>query len=317
MKFKCLFLVLLAFAWLVLALQDPKQTIPDLSKVELGQKLFFDPALSLDSSVSCASCHMPQYAFSDTLSFSRCVHGRFGLRNAPSIMNLNANELMFYDGRAKDLKDQVHFPIQDPNEMNLAMEVLVQRLLKDKRYKAYFQTVFHENPNAENLADAIAEFEKTLQTSNTPFDAFMSGDESAISESAKRGRDLFLSDKTKCFDCHFGPDFTGDEFRNIGLYDGIQWSDRGRFNVSKDSADLGRFKVPGLRNVGVTGPYMHNGAFKTLEQVIDYYSNLYAVVGKPVNLDTSLVKPLHLTKAEKQDLLSFLNALTDRQFLNR
>jgi cytochrome c peroxidase len=288
-----------------------------LSKEELGKLLFFEKALSLDSSVSCSSCHIPAYAFSDTSALSSGVDGKLSLRNAPGIMNLHANEAMFYDGRAKNISDQVHFPIQDPNEMNLAMLEAVKRLNKDLKYKNIFNSIFHSDANEVNIAEAISAFEMTLQTSNTPFDAFMSGDESAINESAKRGRELFLSEKAKCFDCHFGPDFTGDEFKNIGLYDGADWKDLGRFNISKDSTDIGKFKVPGLRNVGVTGPYMHNGKFKTLEEVIEYYTNPYALVKNPINLDTSLLKPIDFTEQEKADLLSFLKSLTDKQFLNR
>ncbi len=320
MKFKYSILFLLLAATIMLALHAPKQEVPksvELSKEELGKLLFFEKALSLDSTVSCASCHLPQFAFSDTTAFSDGVNGKLGLRNAPGIMNLHPNEPMFYDGRAKDLVGQVHFPIQDPNEMNLAMLEVVKRLNNDKEYKNFFNSTFHSEANEANIAQAIAAFELTLQTSNTPFDAFMSGDESAISESAKRGRELFLSDRAKCFDCHFGPDFTGDEFKNIGLYDAKEWADAGRFNASKDSADIGKFKVPGLRNVGVTGPYMHNGKFKTLEQVIEYYANPFATVKKPINMDASLLKPINFTAQEKSDLVNFLKSLTDKQFLNR
>lgn len=320
MKVKYSILFFLLALVVVLALKNPKQEVPKsvrISKEELGKFLFFEKALSLDSTVSCSSCHIPAFAFSDTTALSDGVHGKLGLRNAPGVMNLHANEPMFYDGRAKDLVDQVHFPIQDPNEMNLAMIEVVKRLNKDPKYKNFFNALFQAEASAANIADVIAAYELTLQTSNTPFDAFMSGDESAISESAKRGRELFLSDRAKCFDCHFGPDFTGDEFKNIGLYDAKEWNDVGRFKISNDSSDIGKFKVPGLRNVGVTGPYMHNGKFKTLEEVIDYYSNPYLTVKNPVNLDASLVKPINFTEQEKADLLSFLKSLTDKQFLNR
>ncbi len=320
MKVKYSILFFLLALVVVLALKNPKQEVPKsvrISKEELGKLLFFEKALSLDSTVSCSSCHIPAFAFSDTTALSDGVHGKLGLRNAPGVMNLHANEPMFYDGRAKDLADQVHFPIQDPNEMNLAMIEVVKRLNKDPKYKNFFIALFQAEASAANIADVIAAYELTLQTSNTPFDAFMSGDESAISESAKRGRELFLSDRAKCFDCHFGPDFTGDEFKNIGLYDAKEWNDVGRFKISNDSSDIGKFKVPGLRNVGVTGPYMHNGKFKTLEEVIDYYSNPYLTVKNPVNLDASLVKPINFTVQEKADLLSFLKSLTDKQFLNR
>lgn len=287
------------------------------TKEELGQQLFFDKGLSLDSSLSCASCHIPTYAFSDTVALSKGYQGRLGLRNAPSVMNMKFRDLMFYDGRAASLRDQVHFPISDPNEMNLAYEVAIQRIAANPVYAKAIMQLYQSLPNASNIADAIASFEETLESSETPFDRFMSGDTNAISESAKRGRELFLGDKAKCFDCHFGPDFTGDEFRNIGLYNGKEDKDAGRFNVTKDSADLGKFKVPGLRNIGVTGPYMHDGRFKTIEAVINYYNNPSAFVKNPKNIDPLLQAPLNLSKEEKEDLKNFLLSLTDKRFINR
>jgi cytochrome c peroxidase len=143
----------------------------------------------------------------------------------------------------------------------------------------------------------------------------MAGDNSALNASAKRGRKLFLGNKAKCFDCHFGPDFTGNEFKNIGLYDAQKWTDKGLYNQTHMEQDLGKFKVPGLRNVAVTGPYMHNGQFKTLEEVIAYYANPYAFVKAPINMDSSLLKPSRLTQQEQKDLLAFLNALTDKAFV--
>jgi cytochrome c peroxidase len=232
-------------------------------------------------------------------------------------MNVKFRDRFFYDGRAKDIIDQVHFPIQDPNEMNLSMDSLVQRLSVNSNYVKWFNAIYKEGPTKQNIADAIAAYEMTLETSNTPFDAFMNDVPNSLNESEQRGRDVFLSDKAKCFDCHFGPDFTGDEFKNIGLYDGLKWNDKGLFGITKDSADLGKFKVPGLRNVGVTGPYMHNGAFKTLKEVIDFYDNPFSTVAKPINIDESLKKPLGLTPQEKEDLLNFLLSLTDKQFKNR
>lgn len=288
-----------------------------LTKVELGQQLFFDKGLSLDSSVSCASCHIPEFAFSDTVAFSTGFQGRKGLRNAPSVMNMKFRDLMFFDGRAKDLRDQVHFPVSDPNEMNLSYDMAIQRIAANPVYAKAIMQLYQSLPNATNVADAIASFEETLESSETPFDRFMSGDENAISESAKRGRELFLGDKAKCFDCHFGPDFTGDEFRNIGLYNGLEDKDAGRFSVTKDSADLGKFKVPGLRNIGVTGPYMHDGRFKTIEAVIAYYNNPSAFVKQAVNVDPLLAQPLNLSKQEQEDLKNFLLTLTDNRFINR
>lgn len=285
------------------------------SAAELGEKLFFDPILSKDSSLSCAGCHKPDFAFADTFAISPGVGGVLGIRNAPSVMNMAFRDLMFYDGRAKDLTDQVHFPIEDPAEMNLQMNSAVQRLKSHREYKKWFDQLFSDGVTAENIAASIAAYERTLETDNSAFDRYMNGERTALSESAKRGRKIFLSDKAKCFDCHFGPDFTGDDFRNIGLYDEKKYVDKGRFLVTKNPADVGKFKVPGLRNVGVTEPYMHDGSFKTLRDVIDYYDNPYKFVSEPVNIDSLLVKPLGLTEEEKTDLEAFLHALTDNRFI--
>ena len=283
---------------------------------ELGEKLFFDPVLSLDSSISCATCHKPEFAFADSVAISPGVDGAIGRRNAPSVMNIASRDAFFYDGRAISLEDQVHFPIEDPMEMNLKMEALVQRLRNNKNYNTWFQEIFGSAPDKNNIAKAIATFESSLETDDSAFDQYMNGDRSKMSESAKRGRKLFLSDRAKCFDCHFGPDFTGDEFKNIGLYDEKKYKDKGRFEVTKNKEDLGKFKVPGLRNVAVTGPYMHDGSFATLREVIDYYDDPYRTVALPINMDTLVQKPLHLTEEEKQDLEAFLITLTDSRFLN-
>ena len=296
----------------------PKNTSIDYAvkdEIALGKQLFFDPILSSDSSLSCASCHKPNFAFADSVSISFGVGQRLGIRNAPSIMNLDPNAPMFYDGRARNLQDQVHFPIQDSNEMRLSTKDLLDRLTRHKLYAPWFQTLYQQAPSIELLSKAIAAYEQTLQSAQTPFDAFMAGDNSALNASAKRGRKLFLGNKAKCFDCHFGPDFTGNEFKNIGLYDAQKWTDKGLYNQTHMEQDLGKFKVPGLRNVAVTGPYMHNGQFKTLEEVIAYYANPYAFVKAPINMDSSLLKPSRLTQQEQKDLLAFLNALTDKAFV--
>ncbi|MEY2830215.1 MAG: hypothetical protein RIQ33_2073 [Bacteroidota bacterium] len=282
-----------------------------ISKIDLGKKLFFDTILSENYTKSCASCHIPEYGFADTVAFSVGVHHRKGKRNAPSINDLADRPLLFYDGRATSLENQVHFPIEDINEMNLPIHEAVKRLNKSKAYQKLFMEAFGEAPNRKNLEIAIAEFERTLQTINTPFDKFMNDDSTAINASAQRGREIFMGTKAKCFDCHFSPDFTGDEFKNIGLYDGKKYNDVGRFAITKNKHDIGKFKVPGLRNVANTAPYMHNGMFKTLREVIDYYDNLYAVVKQPINLDSTLEKPLLLTEQEKIDIESFLQSLSN------
>lgn len=283
------------------------------TKEELGELLFSDPILSQNNQISCASCHIPEFAFSDTSKLSKGVDGKLGSRNTPSAMNMTDRNFFFHDGRAETLEDQAAGPIENPVEMNLPIAEAIKRLNDDENYRNYFKKIYKESPNRSNLLDAIASFERTLETSNTPFDRFMNKDKSAISEAAKRGQIIF-NEKGKCFDCHFGPDFTGDEFRNIGLYNGKDLNDLGRYDVTKDSADIGKFKVPGLRNIAITAPYMHNGMFQTLTEVIDYYDTPTAFVKGSINSDSLLSKPLGLTKEEKSDLLQFLNTLTDDRF---
>ena len=283
------------------------------TKEELGELLFSDPILSENNQISCASCHIPDFAFADTSKVSKGVNGKLGSRNTPSAMNMNDRSFFFHDGRSETLEEQAAGPIENPVEMNLPIAEAIKRLNADKNYKTYFKAIYKESPNRSNLLDAIASFERTLETSNTPFDRFMNKDKSAISEAAKRGQIIF-NEKGKCFDCHFGPDFTGDQFRNIGLYNAKDLNDKGRSEITKDSTDIGKFKVPGLRNIAVTGPYMHNGMFKTLSEVIDYYDTPTAFVKVSINSDSLLLKPLGLTKAEKSDLLEFLHTLIDDRF---
>ena len=284
--------------------------------VGLGEKLFFDPILSLDNTISCASCHKPEFAFADNVAISPGVGGAMGTRNAPSVMNMADRSIMFFDGRADNLIHQVLFPIEDPLEMNLPADEAVRRLSQHKDYQRWFRKIFNEAPTIENLSRAIAAYEESLETFDTPFDRWMKGDKNAMSESAIRGRALFVGERTKCFDCHFGPDFTGDEFRNIGLFDNDKYRDVGRFAITKDSSDLGKFKVPGLRNIAITAPYMHDGSFKTLREVIDYYDNPFNTIHRPINIDTLLTQPLNLSEQDKVDLENFLFALTDVRFLN-
>ncbi len=306
--------------WL-LSIQNTKYSVnndlQDIStKIELGQKLFFDPILSLDMSISCASCHKPEFAFADNEKLSFGVNDSIGLRNTPSVMNMASRPYFFYDGRSPSLEEQAIGPIENPLEMNLSYEKAVDRVRLNKEYSALFKKIYSSEPDSQNIAHAIASFEKSLESNGSaPHDIWINDiDTLALSKSQLRGRELFISDEFKCFDCHFGPDFTGDEFRNIGLYDEITLLDKGRFDVTKDSSDLGKFKVPGLRNVALTAPYMHNGMFQTLEEVIDYYSNPYDFVKDPVNMDSLMIEPLNLSEQQKRDLVNFLHSLTDRSF---
>lgn len=275
--------------------------------------LFEEKLLSLDSSISCASCHRPEFAFADTSAFSPGVNGTLGNRNTPSVMNMLNRPYFFYDGRAATLADQALGPIANPLEMNLAIEEALIRLNSHQLYSRYFKRVFKSEATAENLGQALQAFQETLESGSTPFDRWAKGNPEAMSSDAIAGRQIFMN-KGKCFDCHFGPDFTGDEFRNIGLFDDKSWNDPGRFSITKDSSDLGRFKTPGLRNVAVTAPYMHNGRFKTLEEVIEFYDQPRAFVPEAIQTDSIMSQPLMLSNLEKKQLLAFLEALTEERY---
>ncbi|MDQ1090170.1 MULTISPECIES: cytochrome-c peroxidase [unclassified Siphonobacter] len=287
-----------------------------LSKVELGKKLFFDPILSEDRTISCASCHKPEFAFADTMSFSLGVRNTPGERNTPSAMNLAGRLQLFWDGRSSSLEMQALEPIANPTEMNLPIAEAVSRLNGDKFYAKAFRKLYKSDVTATQLAEVIAAYERTLETSNTPYDRYINGDDAAMSASAIRGRNLFIG-KANCANCHSGEDFTADRFKNIGLFDGKDLLDQGRFRIVKDSTYLGHFKVPGLRNVALTAPYMHNGMFKTLREVINYYNHPDQFVKNGFNRDPSLSTPLNLSEGDITDLEAFLHALTDDQFTKK
>jgi cytochrome c peroxidase len=282
------------------------------NKVDLGKELFFDKILSEDKTISCASCHKPEFAFADNEPTSKGVHGLRGTRNTPSCMNMASREHFFWDGRAATLEEQALGPIENPVEMNLSIEEAIERLNASEKYVSAFNKLYFSNPTESNLANALAEFQRSLEgQGETPHDRWINDEKlNPMTPSQVRGRELFMEDG-KCFDCHFGPDFTGDEFRNIGLYDANELTDMGRFDFTKDSTDIGKFKTPGLRNVELTAPYMHNGMFKTLEEVIDYYDNPYNFVRNPIGMDSLMIEPLNLTEQEKTDLVNFLKSLTD------
>jgi cytochrome c peroxidase len=281
---------------------------------ELGKMLFMDSILSEDYTLSCASCHKPEFAFADTVTFSKGVRNQIGNRNTPTAMNVLNRPFFFWDGRATSLEEQALIPIENPVEMNLSADSAVARLINNPFYKESFLRIYGELPSKARLASALAAFERTLETGSR-FDNFSNGDTSALTASEKRGLEIF-NEKGKCFDCHFGPDMTGDEFRNIGLYDEINNKDQGRFIVSKDSTDLGKIKVPSLRNVAVTGPYMHDGSFKTLKEVIEYYNDPSILRPKSINRDSLLSKPLGLNPQEISDLEAFLHTLTSNRFIH-
>ncbi|TAD82443.1 MAG: cytochrome-c peroxidase [Bacteroidetes bacterium] len=293
----------------------PESTPRANGAAALGQQLFLENLLSKDSSISCASCHQPQFAFADTAALSIGINGKPTRRNTPSVLNMASRGIFYWDGRAESLEQQALMPIEHPNEMGLPLTEAVARLNAIPSYVKAFKAAFGQRPNAQNIGLALAAFEKTLETDSSKLDMWEGGDGPvALTDAEERGRQLFVGDKAKCFDCHFTPDFTGDEFKNIGLYDGKTLADAGRFIITEKPEDLGKFKVPGLRNVAATAPYMHNGMFKTLEEVVSFYNNPRAVVANPINIDSSLAQPLGLTAQEQADLVAFMHTLTDKRY---
>jgi cytochrome c peroxidase len=308
------FCTLLIIGGLFIASTSFEEQSADIkTSAALGKKLFSEKILSKDSSVSCASCHIPAYAFADTVAFSIGIGGKLTQRNTPSVLNMKNRPYYFWDGRAATLAAQSLMPIQNPDEMGLPVDEAVKRLNQSAEYKRLFQKIFKQKPSAQNLAAAIAAYEQTLETVDSKFDDW-SNNLKKLTAAEERGRQLFVGDKAKCFDCHRMEDFTTDEFKNIGLYNGKELNDAGLYNVTKKESDKGKFKTPGLRNIAVTAPYMHNGIFKTLEEVVEYYNDPSKIVINYINIDDALKKPLGLTANEKKDLVSFLETLTDKKY---
>lgn len=319
MKFRnpsyCYLLMSALILFIVLGFSIIDTTPIEFKAVSLGKLLFNEKMLSKDSSVSCASCHKPEFAFADTAAFSLGINSQPTLRNTPSVLNMKNRPYFFWDGRAASLQEQALMPIQNPREMGLPIKDAIHRLNESSFYKNYFQKVYKEYPNEKNLADAFSAFESTLETVDSKFDDW-SNNIKKLTKSEEKGRRIFLSEKAKCFNCHLQEDFTNDDFKNIGLFDGSVLNDSGRISITHQQKDLGKFKTPGLRNVAVTAPYMHNGIFKTLEEVVNYYNDPKKIIPNSINIDPDLSKPLGLTSQEKKDLVAFLKTLTDKKFIS-
>jgi cytochrome c peroxidase len=274
------------------------------AKIALGRRLFFDTRLSLDHSMSCATCHDPEKGFTDALRLSPGFGGKALRRHSPTVLNAVHNVVQFWDGRAKDLAEQATLPIMSGDEMNMGSEErVIERLTSDPDYRKSFQELYGVRPNLKLVGDAIAAYEATLVTPDSPFDRYMRGEKSALSEAQKRGLALFVG-KASCTQCHTGLNFTDNGFHNLGV--GTSGADQGRFEVTKDPADRGKFKTPTLRNVSITAPYMHDGSVATLEEVVDFYNK----GGGDAEGKSELMFELDLTAQEQKDLVAFLKSLT-------
>lgn len=290
--------------------------------VELGRLLFYDPILSLDSTVSCASCHQQALAFTDGRRKSIGINERMGRRSALSLANVGFNyKGLFWDGRSPSLEEQALHPVTDNNEMGHTWPSLLQKLNRNRFYQQKFQVAYPlqvpKKITQKQVANALAQFQRTLISTNSKYDQVLEG-KASFSAAEARGMDIFF-DKSdilpvaECGHCHTDPLFTNLNFENNGIdsFDSHN-PDKGRAEISGRKYDKGMFKVPTLRNIAVTAPYMHDGRFQSLEEVIDHYNT----GGHPgINVSPN-VMPLHLNERDKADLIAFLNTLTDETFLN-
>ncbi|MEX2188991.1 MAG: cytochrome c peroxidase [Pirellulales bacterium] len=283
------------------ALPVPSDNPLTEAKIELGKQLYFDPRLSRDNTVSCASCHDPAKGWSNGEAVATGIGGQKGGRSAPTIVNSAYQHFQFWDGRAAELEGQALGPIQNPIEMDLTLEELVEKLNKIEGYKKQFQGVFGTDATSAGVAKAIASFERTVLSGDAPFDRYKAGDTKALSEAGERGRVVFFN-KAQCSSCHSGPNFTDGAFHNIGIGMEHEQPDEGRKSESKLEGDRGAFKTPTLREIARTGPYMHDGRLNTIDDVVEYYNK----GGTPNPQLDEAIFPLNLTDEQKKDLVTFL-----------
>jgi cytochrome c peroxidase len=288
------------------AVPVPSANLPSQAKVELGKQLYFDGRLSKSGQVSCAFCHNPFAGFADPRRTSVGVDGGVGGRQAPTVLNTAFNPLQFWDGRAGSLEEQAIGPIQNPVEMGETHEGVVAKLNRIPGYREQFQAVFGANVSLQGVADAIAAYERTVISTNSRFDRYVLGDHQAMEDAAVRGMALFKG-KARCLFCHNGPNFTDNQFHNLGVPQvGPRKEDLGRYEITRIERDKGAFKTPTLRSIAETAPYMHDGVFDTLEEVAEFLNH----GGGPNPYVSPLLKPLGLSAQEKADLVAFLRSLS-------
>ena len=288
-------------------MEYPEDNAFNAEKAELGRKLFFDRHLSVSDRISCASCHKPGLAFTDGMVKGKGVFGRESARNTPTIINTGYYKRLMYDGGVANLEMQALVPILEHSEMGMTMPELIEKLRKIPEYSKKARELFNREFDPYVLTRSLAAYERTLISFNSPFDTFYYQKKENFTDSEKRGFELFKD--LKCMKCHSLPLFSNGKLENNGLY--THYADPGKFLVTGDSSDIGFFKVPGLRNVAVTKPYMHDGSLKTLEDVLDFY----AASSKGNKGKSRHLKPFSLSKQQKSDLIIFLESLTDESFL--
>jgi cytochrome c peroxidase len=286
----------------------PEDNALTKSRIKLGKKLFYDPILSVDSTISCSSCHLQEHAFSDNVAFSKGVEDRLGFRNSPSLANVAYQPLLMWDGGVATIELQVFAPIDDHAELDFNMVLACDRLKASETYTKMSQEAYGRNPDSFVLTRALAAFERTLISGNSRYDQYKhQGQKDALTANELSGLELFES---HCTGCHSGVNFTDYTFQNNGLYEA--YADTGRARITWKYEDRGKFKVPSLRNIEVTAPYMHDGSMATLHDVIDHYIN----GGSDHPNKSPLIKPFVLSAPEVEDLIAFLKTLTDMTFIN-
>ena len=286
---------------------DPKGNPSSAGKIALGKQLFFDPRLSGDNTMSCASCHAPEKAFGDGLARAKGADGKKLARNSPSLLNVGFYTSYFWDGRARDLEEQALQPIELPDEMNQNLDELERELNGIPGYVEQFKRVFSSAVTRQGIAQALAAFQRSLVTGTSPFDRYLAGDEGALSDSAKRGLELFQGD-AGCVRCHRGPTLSDGQFYRLG----ISFADPGRIRVTGRQEDTGKFRTPSLRNIADTGPYMHDGSKATLFEAVEfYYRGVPSTTPDGLRLDVESLSGR--SYSEIADLVAFLEALSGKQ----
>jgi cytochrome c peroxidase len=291
----------------------PEISFPEENKFSaerwaLGKKLFYEKRLSVDSTISCASCHKPSFAFADNTSMTSGVFGRQGVTNSPSLANVAYHPYYTREGGVPTLEMQVLVPVSEHNEFGFNIVEIAERLKYDKIYKEMALKAYGRPLDPFVITRSISTFERSIISGNSKYDHFINGNDVLTAEE-NAGKELFFSEKTSCFVCHSGFNFTDYAFKNNGLYE--TYDNPGRFRLTQKDGDLALFKTPGLRNVGFTSPYMHDGSMATLHDVIEHYNS----GGKNHVNKSNLIRPLGLTDKEKKALVAFLHTLDDYTLL--
>ena len=291
-------IIFILFFNIVLFSREPITPIPleiefDKDKANLGKELFFDPILSKDNTISCHSCHLLEQGGDDNLQFSRGVGGKVGNMNAPTVFNSTFNFVQFWDGRAKNLQEQAQGPITSEVEMAHTFEEII-KILNNTEYKEKFKKIYKDGVTKNNITDSLAQFQKTLITPNSPFDRYLRGDKNAISKEQRQGYELFKNQG--CIACHHGVNVGGNLYAKFGLISELQSDSKGRYEVTKNELDKYYFKVPTLRNIELTSPYLHDGRIEELEDVVKFMAHYQ--LGKS------------LSEEEVKKIVLFLKSLT-------